>query len=71
MYNNKYKYIFKGPDMAALKLSLPQNNQETHENQKMKYNEITQFLNARYLCPPEARWRIWEYSMHGMSHVVY
>lgn len=63
-----YKYVFKGPDMATIKLTTSSDQGETR--QEIEYDEITQYLSARYLCPPEAMWRIYEYKMHNMSHSV-
>ena len=33
-------------------------------------NEVTEFLDARYVTAPEACWRLFEYPMHARSHVV-
>ena len=33
-------------------------------------NEVTDFLDARYVTAPEACWRLFEYPMHARSHVV-
>lgn len=54
--------------MATIKLSTK--NQQEGENKDIEYDEISQYLSARYLCPPEAMWRIYEYKMHDMTHSV-
>ena len=33
-------------------------------------DEISDFLDARYVGAPEAVWRIFEYSLQGKSHAV-
>ena len=33
-------------------------------------NESAQFLGTRYVGPPEACWRLFEFHMHDKSHVV-
>ena len=49
-----YKYTYKGPDRAMMEI----------------VNEVTEFLDARYVTAPEACWRLFEYPMHARSHVV-
>lgn len=51
-----FKYIYKGYDCAELEMT---NN-----------NEISQFLNTRYLSAPEAMWRLLENKMHDRSHDI-
>lgn len=43
------KYIFKGNDMATL---------------TYKYDEITRYLNGRYISSSEAMWRILKFDIH-------
>ena len=50
-----YKYTYKGHDRATL------------EFQK---DEVKQFLDARYVGPPEAAWRLFAFPMHDKSHNV-
>ena len=50
-----YKYTYKGPDRAALELSR---------------DEISRFLDSRWVGPPEAIWRIFRSELHGKSHQV-
>ena len=51
-----YTYIHKGHDRAAVEL--------------VQLDEIRQFVDARYVGPPEACWRLMSFDMHGKSHVV-
>ncbi|GAB2302009.1 hypothetical protein Dimus_038788 [Dionaea muscipula] len=45
-----HKYVYKGHDMATMVLE--------------GVDEIKQYLNARYIGPPEAAWRLFGNSMH-------
>ena len=49
-----YKYTYKGPDRANMEV----------------VNEVTEFLDARYVTAPEAAWRLFEFPMHARSHAV-
>ena len=51
-----YKYTYKGYDRAGVDVE--------------DRDEILQFLDARYVGPCEAVWRILEFPMHGRSHAV-
>ncbi|XP_028121647.1 uncharacterized protein LOC114318877 [Camellia sinensis] len=46
-----HKYIYKGYDRTTMVLGL--------------INEIQQYLDARYIGPPEAAWRIFGYPLHA------
>ena len=35
------------------------------------HDEITTYLNCRYVSAPEALWRLLEYRMHEPSHTIY
>ncbi|XP_044005535.1 uncharacterized protein LOC122850453 [Aphidius gifuensis] len=64
-----YKYIYKGHDAAAIVV------QETDTNgdqvrQEIHHDEIREFIETRYVSPPEACARILNYSLHGRSHAV-
>ena len=50
-----YKYTYKGPDRACL---------------EKEVDEVTEYLDARYVTAPEACWRLFEYPLHEKSHVV-
>ncbi|PRQ28775.1 putative DNA helicase Pif1, helitron helicase-like domain-containing protein [Rosa chinensis] len=53
-----FKYINKGPDRARLLL---------HDDLN---DEITSYLNCRYLTPHESVWRLFEYSIHSRHPAV-
>ncbi|GBL87269.1 hypothetical protein AVEN_270534-1 [Araneus ventricosus] len=54
------KYIYKGFDCANMVLSAGQ----------VQYNEIANYIDARYVSAPEAMWRLRESHMHDQSHAV-
>jgi len=58
-----FKYIYKGHDAAVVKVS------ETGEG-TYGWDEITSYLDTRYIAAPEAMWRLREYKMHDKSHTV-
>ncbi|XP_063781211.1 uncharacterized protein LOC134929546 [Pseudophryne corroboree] len=58
-----YKYIFKGFDCANVAIT-------TNGQPELRYNEISQFIDCRYVSPPEAIWRLRESLMHDRSHAV-
>ena len=51
-----YKYTYKGHDRATVEIS--------------SVDEISRFLDSRYVGPPEACWRLLEYPMHDKSHTI-
>ncbi|XP_061993578.1 uncharacterized protein LOC133711477 [Rosa rugosa] len=53
-----FKYINKGPDRARVVLQDNMND------------EIKTYLNCRYLSPPEAVWRLFEYPIHSRHPAV-
>ena len=55
-----FKYVSKGSDRVIAQLST--NN--TAEGQSMAHDEITQYLNCRYLSSCEAAWRIFAFPIH-------
>lgn len=57
-----HKYITKGADYARIGI-------ENRENQ-IDYDEVTQYLNCRYISSQEAAWHIQEFPIHGQSHSV-
>lgn len=62
-----YKYIYKGFDAATVEC-VYQGPDGTH--QMLKYDEVGQYLNARYLSPVEACWRLFKFELQGKSHHV-
>ncbi|XP_021959226.1 uncharacterized protein LOC110855114 [Folsomia candida] len=55
-----FKYVYKGHDCA---------NVEIRENAN-QHDEVKSFLDARYVSPPEAAWRLFGYRMHQQTHTV-
>ena len=51
-----YKYIYKGHDRA---------------NIQAEFNEISNFLQTRYVSAPEACWRIFAFKIDSSSHTIY
>ncbi|RCN44400.1 hypothetical protein ANCCAN_09614 [Ancylostoma caninum] len=58
-----YKYVYKGPDRASLRL--------LQENVSGRLNEILAYLDARYVCAPEAIHHIFKYECQFKSDTVY
>ncbi|XP_051160434.1 uncharacterized protein LOC127281007, partial [Leptopilina boulardi] len=58
-----FKYCYKGHDCAFIVYK--------DDNQEMQYDEIQYYLNTRYVCPPEAMHRLYEFPMHEQSHATY
>ena len=52
-----YKYAFKGHDRASITVDSP-------------IDEIQEHLDARYVGASEAAWRLFEFPIHGTSHMV-
>ena len=59
-----YKYVYKGPDrvMAAVEEDCAEKECET--------DEITKFIDARYVSACEASWRIFHYELHNRSPAI-
>lgn len=57
-----FKYVHKGYSCANIEI-----HQKNSENRN---DEVKSFLDARYICAPEAIWRIKEFRMSGISHAV-
>ena len=55
-----FKYVYKGHDKISASLSANDFNP----------NEITRYLEGRYVCPNEAFWRIFGFDMHSKSPAV-
>ncbi|GBO27651.1 hypothetical protein AVEN_10766-1 [Araneus ventricosus] len=55
-----YKYIYKGFDCAIMVLSAG----------IVQYNDIANYIDARYVSASEARWRLLGSHMHDRSHAV-
>ncbi|XP_070494715.1 uncharacterized protein [Chironomus tepperi] len=58
-----YKYLFKGFDCATVIVG-------TNGHPQLCMNEISNYIDCRYVSAPEAIWRLREYKMHDRSHAV-
>uniref|UniRef100_A0A914VC87 Helitron helicase-like domain-containing protein n=1 Tax=Plectus sambesii TaxID=2011161 RepID=A0A914VC87_9BILA len=56
-----FKYVYKGHDRA---------NVELRQSARGEYDEISMFLDARYVSLSEAIWRLLEFRLHGQSHTI-
>jgi len=54
------KYVHKGHDCATVKM----------EGIDYNWDEVKSFLDARYICAPEAMHRLLEFDLHGKSHSI-
>ncbi|KAL7077514.1 hypothetical protein ACQ4LE_003091 [Meloidogyne hapla] len=54
-----HKYVHKLPDRATM-----------NYEEKNDYDEIKEYIDARYVCPQEAVWRILEYPTYDRSHSI-
>jgi hypothetical protein len=50
-----YKYTYKGHDRASMDIEL---------------DEIKRYIDTRYVGPPEASWRLFEFPLHDKSHII-
>lgn len=57
-----YKYITKGVDRGAAVIEEDDNQQNN--------DEIQNYIDCRYVCAPEACWRIFEFPLHQNSHTI-
>ena len=60
-----FDYIHKGSDRAFCKIK-----QDCNTNDHSVYDEITEYIDGRYLSPMEAAWRLQEFPLCGRSHTV-
>jgi len=58
-----HKYVYKGHDCCNIEVVAA-------DDGTLHHDEINVFLNARYVGPSEAAWRMFAYSMHDQSHTV-
>ncbi|XP_028095034.1 uncharacterized protein LOC114295050 [Camellia sinensis] len=54
-----YKYVYKGPNRVALEV-----------RQGPNYDEVQQFIDGRWVCAPEALWKIFKFPMTKMTPSV-
>nr|XP_027114315.1 uncharacterized protein LOC113732586 [Coffea arabica] len=58
-----YKYVFKGHDQVSFRIMTDDSATDT--------DEIKEFQKGRYISPPEAFWRIYEFRLNEMTPSVY
>uniref|UniRef100_A0A158P4G6 ATP-dependent DNA helicase n=2 Tax=Tetranychus urticae TaxID=32264 RepID=A0A158P4G6_TETUR len=59
-----HKYLYKGYDLASLKVV------ERRDGEELDYDEVTHYINSRYVGPTEAAHRLFSFPMHYNSHPV-
>ena len=52
-----YKYVYKGLDRATLEITT-------------EHNEVSLYLDARFITASEGCWRLFEFSMHKQKPAV-
>lgn len=57
--------------MSNIDVTSSFDNNIKEENENCDYDEIKQYINTRYVSPPEALYRLLEYPMHELSHFIY
>ena len=74
-----FKYFYKDSDTAVICLSNSENTNEDHADisirntasecdsttNTLNYDEIEQHVITRYICPPEAKYRIYKFKLSG------
>ena len=63
-----YKYIYKGHDKIHFQVN--NDNEPIANNQPTQIDEITEYQSARWVCPVEAIWRIYRFSLSEMHPAV-
>ncbi|XP_027171707.1 uncharacterized protein LOC113771310 [Coffea eugenioides] len=58
-----YKYVFKGHDLVSFKIVTGESSADV--------DEIKEFQQGRWISPPEAFWRIYEFRLNEMTPAVY
>ncbi len=56
-----FKYIYKGHDCANIEMTA---------TDELNHDEVSTFIDARYVSAPEAFWRLSEYELHNQSHTI-
>ena len=68
-----YKYVTKGVDRA--RVAFREASEEAHSDETVAAaaqarDEIQEYVDARFITPTEAMWRIFELPMYFQSHTV-
>ncbi|GBO43211.1 hypothetical protein AVEN_119477-1 [Araneus ventricosus] len=56
-----YKYVYKGRDAASVKIQ---------KEGALDHDEISCFVEGRYVSAPEAMWRLNEFNLWHKSHTI-
>jgi hypothetical protein len=64
-----FKYVYKGHDCAVFKIDRV--GRGPGENAENNWDEISSYLDTRYVSAPEAVWRLLGSPMKFKSHAVY
>lgn len=59
-----YKYIYKGHDVVAVTI------EPITENVIIDHNEINNYIEAHYIGPAEASWRIFGKKLQDKNHSI-
>ncbi|XP_065645460.1 uncharacterized protein LOC136075939 [Hydra vulgaris] len=54
-----YKYLYKGHDCTSIVI-----------NEQVNHDEVNTFLDCCYVSAPEALWRIFEFPISQISHII-
>lgn len=65
-----YKYIYKGQDRATFTVEASATDVGDNTTIRVDFDEVEEYLSGRYICPPEACWRMLKYPMQWKSHAV-
>ena len=69
-----YKYIYKGNDMITAEITQHQSSQQQSDQSAVEQttviDEISNYVNARFITPQEACWRIFHYPLHNRSPAI-
>ena len=64
-----YKYVYKGHDKIMVGLQKAETSDSDQKGTNV-YNEITHYVDARYVSASEACWRIFHYDLHTHSPAI-
>ncbi|XP_046737527.1 uncharacterized protein LOC124406215 [Diprion similis] len=59
-----FKYCYKGHDCAIVEM------ENVQGGNNITYNEVDEYISTRYVCPPEAMYRLYEYPITEQSHAI-
>ena len=65
-----YKYVYKGPDHATMEIRRAR-GMSSEEPLPEDRDEVSDFLDTRYLGPCEAAWRLFGFELHDEKPGIY